>query len=72
VVGQVVEAAHHENLAGEFGHGDERGFHAGELGEIGRTGWDRPGWLPPARPPAERGLTRAHGAASRVPAACGR
>lgn len=23
-VGQIVEAVHHEDLAGEFGHGDER------------------------------------------------
>lgn len=37
-VGQTVEADHHENLAGEIGHGDERGFHAGEPGGIDRLG----------------------------------
>lgn len=77
-VGQIVEAVHHEDLAGEFGHGDERGLHAGELGGIdwpgrfGDTGGADAPPHPPARPQAQRRLTRVHDAASRVPETCGR
>jgi len=36
MVRQIVKAVHPEELAGQLGHGDERGFHAGEPGRIDR------------------------------------